>query len=158
LRQWVAMGAPWPEEDPSEAAPIREDGSITERDRNFWSFQPIRQPPLPTVNRGDWPRKPLDYFVLSRLEAEGLEPVAEVDRRTYIRRVAFDLIGLPPTAEEITEFVADGRSDAYERLIDRLLGSPQYGERWARHWLDIARYGEDQAHTFQARRYPSGYR
>src|SRR5205807_5424450 len=87
-----------------------------------------------------------------------LRPVAAADKRTLIRRVTFDLIGLPPTPEEIDAFLADESSEAFAKVVDRLLASPQYGERWARHWLDVARYGEDQAHTFQARLYPNGYR
>lgn len=156
LKQWVSLGIPWPKGE--AVATIRGDGTVTEKDRQFWSFQPIRESPLPTVRRTDWPREALDYFVLHRLETEGIEPVAEADRRTLIRRAAFDLIGLPPTESEINAFVSDERPDAYERLLDRLLDRPEYGERWARHWLDVARYGEDQAHTFQARLYPSGYR
>lgn len=158
LKQWVTLGLPWPAETASSASAMRSGGEVTEQDRQFWSFRPIREPQLPTIRDTQWPRRPLDYFVLSRLESEGLKPVAEADRRTYIRRAAFDLLGLPPTDAEIEHFASDRRPDAYERLIDRLLEAPQYGQRWSRHWLDIARYGEDQAHTFQARRYPSGYR
>ncbi|OYV81132.1 MAG: hypothetical protein B7Z73_18440, partial [Planctomycetia bacterium 21-64-5] len=157
LRQWLAVGAPWPA-GPADAASMRSDGTITEADRQFWSFQPVRDPQPPAVRQADWPRRPLDRFVLARLEAEGLQPVSEADRRTFIRRATFDLIGLPPTAEEVEAFTGDERPDAYERSIERLLDSPHYGERWARHWLDVARYGEDQAHTFQARLYTSGYR
>jgi cytochrome c553 len=158
LKQWIMLGVPWPAGDAASNVSIRADGVITEQDRQFWSFRPIVNPPLPAVQRSDWPRQGLDYFILSRLEKERIEPVAEADRRTFIRRATFDLLGLPPTDDEIAAFVADERTDACERLIDRLLDSPQYGERWARHWLDVARYGEDQAHTFQARMYPSGYR
>ncbi|HJT34239.1 MAG TPA: PSD1 and planctomycete cytochrome C domain-containing protein [Pirellulales bacterium] len=156
LRQWLVLGAPWPEQ--LAATSMRSGDSITEADRQFWSFQPIADPPPPNVRDATWPRTGIDRFVLARLEAEGLEPVGEADRRTQIRRASFDLTGLPPTADEVEAFVADETPDAYERLIDRLLASPHYGERWARHWLDVARYGEDQAHTFQARLYPSGYR
>ncbi|MBU6175798.1 MAG: DUF1549 domain-containing protein, partial [Planctomycetes bacterium] len=156
LKKWVALGVPWPVEASPSASGMRNPGSITEQDRQFWSFRPIQEPELPTVRKADWPRQPLDRFVLNRLEAEGLEPTTEVDRRTYIRRLSLDLIGLPPTESEITSFLNDESIDSYEQLVDRLLNSPQYGERWSRHWLDISRYGEDQAHTFQARRYPSG--
>ncbi len=155
LRQWLTSGAPWPEQ---AAAAMRSGEAITEADRQFWSFQPIADPPPPQVRDVAWPRTAVDRFVLARLEAEGFKPVGEADRRTLIRRAAFDLTGLPPTAEEVDAFVADEQPGAYERLIERLLASPHYGERWARHWLDVARYGEDQAHTFQARLYPSGYR
>jgi mono/diheme cytochrome c family protein len=155
LRQWVELGAPWPA---SPAATMRSAGEITDADRGFWSFRPVGSFPPPAVRQAAWPRQPLDAFVLARLEAEELEPVGQADRRTLIRRATFDLTGLPPTAEEVETFVADERPDAYEQLLDRLLDSPHYGERWARHWLDVARFGEDQAHTFQARLYPSGYR
>lgn len=157
LKQWIALGAPWPEE-PKGGGSIRADGSITAADRQFWSFRPIADPPLPAVKRAAWLRQPLDAFVLAKLEAAGLQPAEDADRRTFIRRASFDLVGLPPSAEEVEAFVADQRPDAHQLLIDRLLASPHYGERWARHWLDVARYGEDQAHTFQARLYPSGYR
>ena len=114
--------------------------------------------PCPTVQDADWPRSPIDRFVLAKLEEKGLRPVAPADKRTLIRRVTFDLIGLPPTPEEVEAFLADDSPDAFAKVVDRLLASPHYGERWARHWLDVARYGEDQAHTFQARKYPDGYR
>lgn len=158
LKQWVTLGLPWPATDDSGSAAIRVDGVVTEQDRNFWSFRPIREPAAPAVERKDWPRLPLDYFVLNRLEAEKLKPVPEANRQSFIRRATFDLLGLPPSEAEVAAFVADDHPQAYERLIERLLDSPQYGERWARHWLDVARYGEDQAHTFEARMYPSGYR
>jgi hypothetical protein len=158
LKQWVTLGVPWPANDAAPNAAIRADGVITEQDRQFWSFRPVRDAPLPEVKRSDWPRQSLDHFVLSRLEAEGLEPVGEADRRTFIRRASFDLLGLPPSEEDVAAFVADEAAGAHERLIERLLDSPHYGERWARHWLDVARYGEDQAHTFEARQYHSGHR
>jgi cytochrome c553 len=160
LRQWLLAGAPWPASDASASGgpTIRSAGGISDADRQFWSFQPIKEVPPPAVKVAAWPRRPLDRFVLARLEAEEMQPVGDADRRTFIRRVYFDLLGLPPTAEEIEAFVADTRDNAYERLVDRLLASPHYGERQARHWLDLARYGEDQAHTFQARLYPSGFR
>ena len=106
----------------------------------------------------NWCKQPLDRFILAKLEEKGLHPVAPADKRTLIRRATFDLIGLPPTPEEIDAFLADASPDAFAQVVDRLLASPHYGERWGRHWLDVARYGEDQAHTFQARLYPGGYR
>ncbi len=157
LRRWVEIGAPWPAESgevKTAAAPF----TITETQRAFWSFQPIRDVPIPAVQDEAWPVGAVDRFILSRLEAAGLTPSSPADKRTLIRRVTFDIIGLPPTPEEITTFLSDNRPDAWERLVDRLLASPQYGQRWARHWLDVARYAEDQAHTFQARTYPNGYR
>ncbi len=158
LRKWIELSAPWPESATKESGGIRAAGTITEEDRQFWSFRPVRAIEPPAVKDAKWPRRPLDHFVLAPLEAAGLKPVAEADRRTLIRRATFDLIGLPPTAEEVEAFVVADDPRAYERLIDHLLQSPHYGERWARHWLDVARYGEDQAHTFQARMYPNGFR
>jgi hypothetical protein len=110
------------------------------------------------VRDAAWPRTSLDYFVLAAQEANGLHPVGPADKRALIRRAAFDLTGLPPTPEEVEAFLQDDRPDAFARVVDQLLTSPHYGERWARHWLDIARYGEDQAHTFQSRKYPQGFR
>ena len=103
-------------------------------------------------------KKPLDAFVLAQLEQRGLHPVPPADRVTYIRRVTFDLTGLPPTPQDVEGYLKDQSGDADEKLVDRLLAASQYGERWGRHWLDVARYAEDQAHTFQARNYPNGYR
>jgi cytochrome c553 len=159
LTTWVRQGAPWPEAAvQARPTPSGEGFKITAKDREFWSFQPVTDPPLPQVQDRSWPKTSLDHFVLARLEANGLRPVAPADKRTWIRRVTFDLVGLPPMVEEIDAFLQDDRPDAGARVVDRLLASPHYGERWARHWLDVARYGEDQAHTFQARKYPHGYR
>jgi hypothetical protein len=160
LTTWVERGAHWPETVLAEGAGgMRAPGTpITEADRAFWSFRPVADPPLPAVRDSNWPRKPLDRFILAKLEAKGLRPVAPASREALIRRVTFDLIGLPPTPAEVEAFVNDRSPVAYERLVERLLASPAYGEKWARHWLDVARYGEDQAHTFQARVYPQGYR
>jgi mono/diheme cytochrome c family protein len=157
LTSWVKMGAPWPAaKDVRPAA--GSDFKITAQDREFWSFRPVREPPLPAVQDGHWAQTAIDRFVLAKWEEKGLRPVPPADKRTLIRRVTFDLIGLPPTPEEIDAFLADDSPEAFAKVVDRLLGSPQYGERWARHWLDVARYGEDQAHTFQARKYPDGWR
>src|SRR5207253_2931338 len=108
--------------------------------RGFWSLQPVKKPGVPAVKDVGWVRNPIDQFVLAKLEAEGLKPAREADKETLIRRVTFDLIGLPPTVEEIRVFLSDTNPDAYEKLVDRLLASPHYGERWGRHWLDAARY------------------
>src|SRR5262249_25233371 len=131
---------------------------VTAKDREFWSFRPVREPPLPTVKNQDLARSAVDRFILAKLEEKGLRPVVVADKPALIRRATFDLIGLPPTPDEIDAFLADESPEAFARVVDRLLASPHYGERWARHWLDIARYGEDQAHTFQARKYPDGFR
>ena len=159
LSQWIKMGAEWPEST-SEARPAATAAapSISAKDRAFWSFQPIRAPAPPAVKDAAWPRCDVDRFVLSALEEKGLKPVAQAGKPALLRRATFDLIGLPPTPEEVAAFLADESPEAFARVVDRLLASPQYGERWGRHWLDVARYGEDQAHTFQARLYPYGYR
>lgn len=140
LTRWVTMGAPWPESAP--AGGPRRTGEITEEDRRFWAYQPVRKPSVPQVKNRGFVRGPIDAFVLAGLESEGLQPAAEADRRTLIRRATFDLTGLPPTPEEVRQFVEDPSPDAYSRLIDRLLASPAYGERWGRHWLDVARYAD----------------
>jgi cytochrome c553 len=158
LTAWIQRGAPWP------AAPAASDGirspgqPISAADRAFWAFRPIADPPVPAVNDRAWPRKSLDHFILARLEARGLHPVRPADKHALLRRATFDLTGLPPTPEELDAFLRDTSADAFARVVDRLLASPRYGERWGRHWLDVARYGEDQAHTFQARVFPNGYR
>ena len=110
--------------------------------REHWAFQPLRNTALPVVESAEWPRTPIDAFVLSRLEAARLRPAPDADRRTLARRAYFQLIGLPPTPEQMAEFLGDDRADAFERLVDRLLSSPHYGERWGRHWLDLARYAD----------------
>ncbi|MBI2807813.1 MAG: PSD1 domain-containing protein [Planctomycetes bacterium] len=133
LTRWVKMGAPFP-------------GNVAKAKggtgRDHWAFQAPRDPPAPPVKNRKWPRSPLDHFVLAHLEAKGLAPAPPADRRTLIRRATFDLIGLPPTPAEVDAFVADKSADAFARVIDRLLASPHYGERWARHWLDVARYAD----------------
>src|SRR5262249_26732608 len=132
-------------------------------DRTLWSFQPVRRPNIPgMVPHGsdrwsDWSRNPVDRFILKSLVDQGLMPAAEADRETLIRRATFDLTGLPPTIEEIDLFAADDAPDAYERLIDRLLASPAYGQRWGRHWLDLVRYAESDGYRQDAFR-PNAWR
>ncbi len=158
LATWVQRGAPWPTA-PAGGETIRSAGAaISAAERAFWAFQPISNPHPPAVKEEAWVRKSLDRFVLAKLEASGLRPVRSAEKHALLRRVTFDLIGLPPTPEEITAYLNDHSPDAYEKVVERLLSSPHYGERWGRHWLDVARYGEDQAHTFQARLFPYGYR
>ena len=132
LERWVRIGAPWGAEAPSQ-----EPGR-----HSHWSFVAPKNPAVPEVWDTDWVRTPVDVFVLSKLETAGLSPAAPADRRTLIRRVYFDLIGLPPRPEEITAFLDDGAPGAFSRVVDRLLSSPRYGERWGRHWLDVARYSD----------------
>ena len=122
--------------------------ALAERESTLWSLQPVRLPHTPTVKNTSWVRTPIDAFVLAKLEAKGLKPAPEADKRTLIRRVTFDLTGLPPTPQEIAAFLADKTPHAYEKLVDRLLASPHYGERWARHWLDLARFGESHGYEY----------
>jgi hypothetical protein len=142
LEKWIASGAPDPR-DKSQAAEIKNP----EPTARHWAFQPVRRPPLPVVLHASWPLTPVDNFVLAELEKNGLTPSAPADRRTLIRRATFDLTGLPPTPEDVAAFVADARPDAYPRLVERLLASPHYGERWGRHWLDVVRYADTAGET-----------
>lgn len=132
----------------NQADLISNDGNAPAKTSEHWVFQPVDQPLLPEIQRTHWPRNPLDYFVLARLEKVNIQPAQEADRATLIRRLSFDLTGLPPNPEDIDRFLNDASENAYENLVDRLLASPQYGERWARHWLDIARYTESQGYEY----------
>ena len=144
LVQWVEMGAPWPRA-PAVLAPnsTGQEFAITETDREYWAFLPVRRPSLPTVKHARWPQTAIDHFILARVERAGLSPSRQASRRELIRRVSYDLIGLPPTPAEVDAFLQDGSPQAWSRLVDRLLESPHYGERWGRYWLDVARYAED---------------
>ena len=119
-----------------------QEPTITESDRDHWSFRPIQQVALPVVKKSDWPTNAVDSFVLAKLEASNLFPAVQAERTTLLRRLKLDLLGLPPSIDEIEAFEADSAIDAYERLVDRLLASPSYGERWAQPWLDLARFAE----------------
>ncbi|MEX2140138.1 MAG: PSD1 and planctomycete cytochrome C domain-containing protein [Pirellulales bacterium] len=145
LAAWVKRGAPWP--DHGSLVPSDDDSS--DKAENHWAFQPVREPPLPTVNGSDWVRSPVDAFILARLEAAGIAPSKPADRRTLLRRVTLDLTGLPPTPAEVEEFVNDASPNAFEQVVDRLLASPRYGERWGRFWLDYARYSDTKGYVFQ---------
>ncbi|MBN9118986.1 MAG: PSD1 domain-containing protein [Planctomycetes bacterium] len=132
LAAWVKRGAPFP-------AAVKAVGADPKK---HWAFQPIADPAVPAVKDAGWAKTDLDRFVLTKLEAAGLKPAPAADKRTLIRRATFDLTGLPPTPEEVEAFLKDDSPNAYEKLIDRLLASPAYGERWGRHWLDVARYSD----------------
>jgi mono/diheme cytochrome c family protein len=119
---------------------------VNEKNKQFWSFQPVARPDVPPTKRSDWIRNPIDAFILSRLEAANLSPALPAMKTSLLRRATYDLIGLPPTPEEVAAFLADDSPDAFERVIDRLLESPHYGERWARHWLDLVRYAETNSY------------
>jgi hypothetical protein len=137
LEKWVSLGAP----DPRTGTIAQKTGGPGEA-ATWWSLQPIRRPALPEVQDQHWPRGEVDRFLLARMEAKGLRPAEEADRGTLLRRLTFDLTGLPPTPEELDTFQQDTSANAYEKVVDRLLSSPAFGERWGRHWLDVARFAE----------------
>jgi hypothetical protein len=160
LQTWVKMGAPDPRPDPATAAAATTAPLIVlslADSKNFWSFKRPVEPPVPVV-KDNWAKSPIDAFILAKLEASGLEHAAAAEKRTLIRRATFDLTGLPPTPQEVAAFESDASPDAFEKVIDRLLASPAYGERWARHWLDLARYADTKGYVFQEeRRYAFAY-
>jgi mono/diheme cytochrome c family protein len=155
LTAWIKMGAPWPDESVKAGSqPL----SVADVRQTHWAFQPVKKSAQPAVKNTSWVKTPIDAFVLAELEAKGLTPSPAADRRTLIRRLTMDLHGLPPTPEEVAAFEADRAPDAYARLVDRLLASPRYGERWGRHWLDVARYADSKGYVFtDERRYPFAY-
>jgi len=146
LETWVRNGAVDPRQkvagDTPEQHRRTKYGMSLEDGRKFWSFQPVQDPPVPTVKNAEWPRNPVDNFILARHEQAGLTPASAADARTLLRRVTFDLTGLPPTVAELDAFLADTSPNAFEKVIDRLLESPRYGERWGRYWLDVVRYAD----------------
>ena len=155
LETWIKLGAPWP----AGAAARLTTPTVEETRKSHWAFQPIRDPEPPPVTDVCWLRSSVDPFVLAKLEAAKLTPSAPADRRTLIRRASFDVLGLPPTAAEVDAFVNDPAPDAFAHVIERLLASPHYGERWGRHWLDVARYADTKGYVFtQDRKYPNAYR
>jgi hypothetical protein len=158
LRQWVAGGAALKDADEPPLEETGEAGTVTEEDRQFWSFRPPVRTAVPTVQAADRVRTPIDTFLLAKLESQGLSFNPDAPRETLIRRLYFDLWGLPPAPEEIDAFLADGRPDAYERLVQRLLDSPRYGERWARHWLDVAGYADSDGYLEADRERPEAWR
>ena len=121
---------------------------ITEKERSFWSFQPIKQVEPPSVKNTTWARRPIDLFILAKLENKGLSPAPPASKHELIRRLSFDLTGFPPTPEEVEAFVNDTSPNAYEKLVDRFLDSPRYGERWAQHWLDVVRFAETEGFEY----------
>jgi len=142
IEAWVAAGTPLP----ATMAKAKRKGA------DHWAFQPVRRPDPPDIRNPSWPRNPIDRFLLAGMEKAGLQPSPEADRRTLLRRAAIDLTGLPPTVEEMNAYLSDKRDGAYERAVDRLLASPHFGERQARHWLDLARYSDSDGYTIDAPR------
>ncbi len=152
LDQWVRQGLPWPadlEKEPTHHAPKKPAG-VTDEDRKFWAYQPVAEPRVPEVKDTAWVRNPVDAFILAKLEARGIAPAPAASARSLIRRAAYDLTGLPPSPEEVAAFEQAyqgvGAEAAYEALLDRLLASPHYGEKWGRHWLDLVRYAESHGY------------
>jgi len=139
LTEWIRHGAFWPDDSATPAA----DAAA-----KHWAFQPIVLPPVPWLPNEEWSMTPIDRFVRAKLRGAGLTPSRSADKRTLLRRVSFDLIGLPPTSEELEEFLADDSPNAFEKVVDRWLSSPHYGERWGRHWLDVARYSDTKGYVF----------
>jgi len=144
LRDWIDGGAPIPANETVE--------KTSNAANKHWAFTPIRRPAVPDVKNANWCRNSIDRFILARLEKENIAPAPEADRVTLLRRVSLDLIGLPPSPKDIEDFLSDKRPDAYERLVDRLLSSPHYGERWGRHWLDLARYADSNGYSIDSPR------
>ena len=145
LTLWVRHGAPFDPALETERPEVERHNDVprvTAQTRAHWSFQPVTVPAVPVVADASWVRNPVDAFVMARLERAGMRPTATASRETLIRRLSFDLLGLPPSVEEVRAFVEDQRPDAWERLVDRTLASPHYGEKWGRHWLDVVRYAE----------------
>ncbi len=147
LTKWVEMGAPWPKEQ-SSTGTLTKAFDLAKRKAEHWCWQPLKQPVLPPVKNEAWIKQPLDRFILTKLETAGLSPALPAEKRTLIRRVYFDLVGLPPTPDEVNAFLKDESPQAFEKVVDRLLESPHFGERWARHWLDLMRYAESRGHEF----------
>ncbi len=156
LAKWIDLGAPF--DTPLSPPPENDRASdpFTDADRQFWSFQPLKRPAIPPDDPDGWCRTPIDRFIWARLSDAGIAPNATADRRVLIRRAYYDLIGLPPTHQEVEQFVADADPQAYARVLDRLLQSQHHGERWARHWLDVARFAESSGYEHDDDR-PNAY-
>ncbi len=153
---WVKMGAPDPRDGKAAATTKKYEVDLV-KGREFWAFQAPKAVPAPAVKNAVWVKSPIDAFLLAELDKKGLSPVGDADKRTLIRRVYLDLTGLPPTPDEVEAFIADTKPDAYEKVVDKLLASPRFGERWGRHWLDVARYAESTGKTVNMN-YPHAWR
>jgi hypothetical protein len=147
LTDWVKRGAPWPVEQ-TKSSSYEKKFDLAARKESHWAWHPVVRHDPPTVKQTTWPSSPIDQFLLAKVEEAGLTPADPADRRTLIRRVYFDLIGLPPTPEEVATFVSDASPQAFGKVVDHLLASPRFGERWGRHWLDLMRYAESRGHEF----------
>ena len=148
LTKWISTGLPWPK-DSSAAAGTVKPFNLAARAAEHWCWRPVKDVAPADVMQKDWPVSTVDRFILAKLESKGLTPALPADRQVLLRRVYFDLIGLPPSLEEVEQFVQDLDPKAFERVVDRLLGSVHFAERWARHWLDLTRYAETRGHEFE---------
>jgi mono/diheme cytochrome c family protein len=157
IAEWVKAGAVWPSAV-NATKPTGPDYVITPEQRAFWAFQRVRKPAIPRVGNTSFVRSPIDALVLAKLEDKGLQPSPAADKRVLIRRATLDLIGLPPTPEEVDSFLADRSHGAFAKVVDRLLASPRYGERWGRYWLDVARYSDDKLNSTQDEPSPNAFR
>ena len=157
LKEWVARGAHWPGAEQVKLVEPKTEVGFTKEQREWWAFQPVKDPASPAVKNESWVKSPVDRFVLAKLEEKSLAPAPAADKATLLRRASYDLTGMPPTKTELEAFLANDSPEAFEKAVDRLLDSPRYGERWGRHWLNVARYadstGNDEDH-----RYPYAYR
>lgn len=155
IAEWVKAGAPWPNAKATvaetKAAP-KSTREFTDEEKKFWAYQPLANPVVPKVKNSAWVKSPVDAFILAKLEEKNLSPAPRADKLTLLRRATYDLTGLPPTETEIKDFLADASPNAFEKVVERLLASPRYGEKWGRHWLDVARYadstGNDEDHRY----------
>ena len=147
LTRWVNMGAPWPDE-PAPTKESVQEFDLENRKANFWVWQPIQNPELPPIHNAVWVNNDIDYFILSQLEQAHIKPSRDAEQTAILRRLYFDLIGLPPTADEVKAFIQNKNPQATEHVVNQLLKSPHFGERWGRHWLDIVRYAESRGHEF----------
>ena len=150
LERWVSLDAPWPDEPEPTGGKVEKEFDLVGRKASHWSWKNVAEPALPQVKDANWGKLPIDRFILSRLEKNGLTPAGPADRRTLIRRATYDLRGMPPTPEEVNAFVGDDSANAFGRVVDRLLESSEFGEKWARHWMDLFRYAESRGHEFDA--------
>ena len=159
LITWIDRGAPDPRLEETVAANSQSDFNLEER-KQWWSLQPVKKPPIPQIENQSWPTNEYDHFLLAKLEEKGWAPAAPAERRELIRRMSFDLIGLAPTSNEVEAFQNDKSEEAYAKQVDRLLSSPHFGEKWARHWLDLVRYADSdgyRADHFRPEAWPVSY-
>ena len=158
LKAWIRDGAAWPASSAPAPAPKSSVYTITPEQRSFWAFQPVRKPAPPKTRDAKWGRSPIDQFILGALEEAGMKPPPPATKRTLLRRATFDLTGLPPSPEEVAAFLNDSSPDAFAKVVDRLLASPRYGERWGRYWLDVARYSDDKLDSTGEVPHPNAWR